>query len=131
MIYAHCTQYITVFPHKNPYFYINGNGAVKLRSSPLSRFQPRGRDFRCSAVAIELSSIVPSHHPRPRSAPTQKEPPMAPILTRRTVLRGIGAAVALPWLEAMGPVVSWADAKEAKAAPAPNRMAFLYVPNGK
>src|SRR5262245_341386 len=55
---------------------------------------------------------------------------MTPI-TRRTVLRGIGAAVALPWLEAMGPVTSWAAAPSPKAAPAPNRMAFLYVPNGK
>jgi hypothetical protein len=52
-------------------------------------------------------------------------------VSRRAILRGLGAAVALPWLEAMGPVVSWADAAEAKAAPAPNRMAFLYVPNGK
>src|SRR5262245_27326686 len=55
---------------------------------------------------------------------------MTPI-TRRTVLRGIGAAVALPWLEAMGPVASWAAAPRQGAAPAPNRMAFLYVPNGK
>ena len=51
-------------------------------------------------------------------------------LSRRTVLRGLGAAVALPWLEAMGPVASWAaDAKPGAAAP--NRLAFLYVPNGK
>jgi hypothetical protein len=55
---------------------------------------------------------------------------MTPI-TRRTILRGIGAAVALPWLEAMGPVTSWAAAPSLRAAPAPNRMAFLYVPNGK
>src|SRR5438132_13750824 len=51
-------------------------------------------------------------------------------LSRRTVLRGLGAAVALPWLEAMGPLVSWA-APTAAAKPAPNRLAFLYVPNGK
>lgn len=55
---------------------------------------------------------------------------MIPI-TRRTVLRGIGAAVALPWLEAMGPLTSWAAAPSPRAAPAPNRMAWLYVPNGK
>ncbi|WP_165224197.1 DUF1552 domain-containing protein [Aquisphaera insulae] len=46
---------------------------------------------------------------------------------RRTVLRGLGTAIALPWLEAMGP--------RAFAAPAGGvervkRMAFLYVPNG-
>lgn len=54
---------------------------------------------------------------------------MRPI-DRRTVLKGIGASLALPWLEAMGPVTSWA-APAAGASPAPNRMAFLYVPNGK
>ena len=54
-------------------------------------------------------------------------------VSRRTLLRGLGAAVALPWLEAMGPVASWGAAAPARkaSAPAPNRMAFLYVPNGK
>lgn len=51
-------------------------------------------------------------------------------VSRRTVLRGLGATLALPWLEAMGPLTSWAaGTKESKAAP--NRMAFIYVPNGK
>lgn len=50
-------------------------------------------------------------------------------LSRRTVLKGLGAAVALPWLEAMGTLSSWA-AGEATRKPAPNRMAFFYVPNG-
>ena len=56
-------------------------------------------------------------------------------LSRRTVLRGLGSAFALPWLESMG------AAPEAKAATAmkaangvssasPTRMAFFYVPNG-
>jgi Protein of unknown function (DUF1552) len=52
------------------------------------------------------------------------------LISRRTVLRGLGAAVALPWLEAMGPLTAWA-ASTAPAKAAPNRMAFLYVPNGK
>jgi hypothetical protein len=46
------------------------------------------------------------------------------------MLRGLGTVLALPWLEAMGTMTSWA----AGAAPrrtAPNRMAFVYVPNGK
>ena len=51
-------------------------------------------------------------------------------LSRRTVLRGLGAAVALPWLEAMEPLTSWA-AGAATKKPAPNRMAIFYVPNGK
>ena len=51
-------------------------------------------------------------------------------LSRRTVLRGIGCAMALPWLEAMGPVTNWSMGATT-AHPAPNRLAFLYVPNGK
>jgi len=55
---------------------------------------------------------------------------MSKLISRRTVLRGFGAAIALPWLEAMGPLTSWAaDTAASKAAP--NRLAFLYVPNGK
>src|SRR4051812_48584185 len=54
---------------------------------------------------------------------------MRPI-HRRTVLKGLGATLALPWLEAMGPVTAWA-APAPGAKPAPNRLAFLYVPNGK
>ncbi|HEY1172321.1 MAG TPA: DUF1552 domain-containing protein [Verrucomicrobiae bacterium] len=51
------------------------------------------------------------------------------LISRRTLLRGMGAALALPWLEAMGPMTGWAaDTKISSAAP--NRMAFLYVPNG-
>ena len=44
-------------------------------------------------------------------------------LSRRTMLRGIGASVALPLLDSMLPVM--------KAAPSPiQRAAFLYTPNG-
>lgn len=48
-------------------------------------------------------------------------------LSRRTVLRGLGVSVALPWLEAMFPSSLFAAAGPVKA---PRRMAFLYVPNG-
>ncbi|MCA9115711.1 MAG: DUF1552 domain-containing protein, partial [Planctomycetaceae bacterium] len=51
-------------------------------------------------------------------------------LNRRTVLRGLGLSVSLPWLEAMGPVSSWASEKPTDQT-APNRLAFIYVPNGK
>lgn len=51
------------------------------------------------------------------------------LLSRRTMLRGIGATLALPWLEAMGPLTSWAG-NTALSEAAPNRMAFVYVPNG-
>src|SRR5947209_7705607 len=56
---------------------------------------------------------------------------MTTPLSRRTVLRGLGAAIALPWLEAMGPLVSWSAEVKAGQKTAPNRLAFLYVPNGK
>jgi hypothetical protein len=46
-------------------------------------------------------------------------------ISRRALLRGAGAAVALPWLEAMTP----AFAQQGPATP-PVRLAFFYVPNG-
>jgi hypothetical protein len=57
----------------------------------------------------------------------------SPLLSRRTLLRGIGTAVALPWLEAMGQLTAYAAGEESKPGrrTAPNRVAFLYVPNGK
>ncbi|MFN0051635.1 MAG: DUF1552 domain-containing protein [Planctomycetales bacterium] len=49
-------------------------------------------------------------------------------LTRRTVLRGLGTAIALPLLDGMLPALS--RAAEPAGGAAPLRMAFLYVPNG-
>ncbi len=49
-------------------------------------------------------------------------------VSRRTLLRGLGAAVALPVLDAMTPALSAASAVSRKIAP--NRMVFVYVPNG-
>lgn len=50
---------------------------------------------------------------------------MQKALGRRTFLRGMGTAIALPFLDAMTPAM--AAARNAKA---PVRMAFVYVPNG-
>lgn len=50
-------------------------------------------------------------------------------LSRRTVLRGLGTAMALPLLDAMLPR-TLAAAKAASQGQAPRRMAFVYVPNG-
>jgi len=47
-------------------------------------------------------------------------------ISRRTVLKGLGAAIGLPFLEAMMPL----NAAGPAAAKAPLRMAFCYVPNG-
>ncbi|MEO0415128.1 MAG: DUF1552 domain-containing protein [Verrucomicrobiota bacterium] len=46
-------------------------------------------------------------------------------LSRRTILRGLGASMALPALEIMQPRV-----RAATAAAAPLRTAFFYIPNG-
>ena len=56
-----------------------------------------------------------------------------PKLSRRRVLKGMGVGLALPWLEAMGPLSTWAEGlnKGNSESLLPNRMAFLYVPNGK
>jgi len=48
-------------------------------------------------------------------------------ISRRTLLRGLGVSLALPWLEAMAPLVRLAGAAESKN---PVRLAWLYVPNG-
>ena len=52
---------------------------------------------------------------------------------RRTVLRGLGLAMALPWLEAMGagrlPGVAPAFGEETRDGP-PVRLAWLFFPNG-
>jgi len=54
-----------------------------------------------------------------------KEPPMNKnVIDRRTVLRGVGAALALPLLDAMG----WADTVEAYKPPV--RLGFMYMPHG-
>ncbi|RPH45391.1 MAG: DUF1552 domain-containing protein, partial [Planctomycetota bacterium] len=45
------------------------------------------------------------------------------LIDRRTVLRGAGAALALPLLETMG----WAEGKTAKP---PVRLAFMFMPHG-
>ena len=45
---------------------------------------------------------------------------------RRTVLRGLGATLALPWLECMMPRSTSAASTDA----APVRMAVLFMPNG-
>ena len=46
-------------------------------------------------------------------------------LPRRTFLKGLGVAVALPMLDAMTPAFAAAAVKRA-----PTRLAFTYIPNG-
>ena len=50
--------------------------------------------------------------------------PSHSLINRRTLLKGVGVALALPLLESMG----WAD--EAKGAKPPVRLGFMYMPHG-
>ncbi len=59
---------------------------------------------------------------------SSRSTPSRPTLSRRTVLRGMGTAMALPLLQVMSPTrLLAAAATEQKAPP---RMGFFYVPNG-
>ena len=50
------------------------------------------------------------------------------VLSRRTVLKGLGAAISLPFLDAMTPALASAAARRAAAGPV--RLAWFYLPNG-
>ncbi|GAB5404896.1 MAG: DUF1552 domain-containing protein [Aureliella sp.] len=48
------------------------------------------------------------------------------LIDRRTCLRGVGAALALPLLDVMG----WQEAKASKSYKPPVRIGFMYMPHG-
>src|ERR1043165_4106296 len=48
-------------------------------------------------------------------------------ISRRTFVRGVGTAMALPLLEAMLPLTALAQSANRLR---PNRMAFIFIPNG-
>ncbi len=48
------------------------------------------------------------------------------LITRRTCLRGLGVALALPLMETMG----WADQPKGAAYKPPVRLGFMYMPHG-
>ena len=49
-------------------------------------------------------------------------------ISRRTLLRGAGAALSLPWLEVMSKAAATTDST--KLSEPPLRMAFMFMPNG-
>lgn len=51
-------------------------------------------------------------------------------LSRRTVIRGLGTALALPLLDCMSPLGNTVMAAGAATPAVPLRLAYLYVPNG-
>ncbi|QGJ68536.1 Secreted protein containing DUF1552 [Planctomycetales bacterium 10988] len=50
-------------------------------------------------------------------------------IPRRTLLKGLGASLALPWLEAMTPTICSAAQSKQLSEP-PRRIAYLFMPNG-
>ena len=51
-------------------------------------------------------------------------------LPRRTFLRGMGATVALPFLDAMVPALFGLSAASRAATRPVQRLGFVYIPNG-
>ena len=50
------------------------------------------------------------------------------VISRRTALKGLGTAIALPWLEGMTSALQAAPLTSQSAKPL--RTVFMYVPNG-
>ena len=56
--------------------------------------------------------------------------PHSQPMARRTFLRGMGTALALPWLESLVPGNWMSQAVAAAPSDSPRRTAFLFIPNG-
>ncbi len=54
----------------------------------------------------------------------------APRISRRTLLRGLGATIALPLLDVMRPAAAGAATQAAGGAASARRLAYVYFPNG-
>jgi len=72
-----------------------------------------------------MNEPVAAHRPTPRDNTRMNAKP----ISRRTMLRGVGVTMALPFLDAMGPLRALASAGSAAVRP-PVRVAVLYMPNG-
>ena len=53
------------------------------------------------------------------------------FISRRTMLQGAGAALALPFLDAMSPARLWSQSRAGAAATSPHRFLAYYLPNGQ
>jgi hypothetical protein len=84
-------------------------------------------DTHVNGAPQHLPALNPPYeHPRNEAA-ASTVPLHNSRLGRRTFLRGVGTAIALPWLDAMVPRTARAASAAAKP---PVRMAFLFSPNG-
>ena len=55
---------------------------------------------------------------------------MSRVLSRRTVLRGVGVTMALPWLESLSPFATSSTLSASAPAAFPKRFAVLFMGNG-
>ena len=83
-------------------------------------------DYRFSSLVLEIVNSLPFQ--MRRGEQEQHMMITGKHLHRRTFLQGMGAAIALPMLDAMRPAM--ASAATTAALKTPTRMAFAYVPNG-
>src|SRR5262249_9189133 len=81
--------------------------------------------WNCPLIGFYLLARPPAL--LPRSCPWGNDRMTADV-TRRTVLRGLRAALALQWMESL-PAVARAATSSSNSRP-PVRMCFWYVPNG-
>ena len=79
--------------------------------------------YRMHAIVAGVVKSYPFRVPRLRRGECRPMIITKLSLDRRTFLRGVGATVALPFLDAMVPAL-------ATAATPPMRLGFVYVPNG-
>ena len=117
--------------------------ARALTSKLLTYALGRGLErYDTSTVRLDREPAARTRLPVLGTRPRDRQQPAFPVakrsasamivtrrhLPRRTFLKGMGAVVALPVLDAMTP--AFAKARRAGRCRAPRRLAFTYVPNG-
>src|SRR5262245_55706847 len=86
-----------------------------------------GRRLRSPPFSIPRSGAERSPRPTVSHSTGLDNTPMSNhLLDRRTYLKGMGVALALPLLESMG----WAEPDRKKGAKPPVRLGFMYMPHG-
>src|SRR5262249_9591662 len=105
--------------------------AARRRSVSHTHHSLRDRRKPCLPVSWSCQTSVirvAASHPSPLALVSwrSRDREMTKRLNRRTMLRGLGAAIALPWMESVAGV---AGAAGASSKP-PVRMCCWYVPNG-
>src|SRR5262249_9199251 len=96
-------------------------------SSACAAIRPRSK--KASSTSSASPDVRLPYSGCPHSLAEQESPMLTHQFTRRTLLRGLGVSMALPWLESLN---VWGDvARGSRAASeAPVRLAVLFAGNG-